>query len=483
MHGTSKARGCSHLRLGNFTKMFPNLNTWAKDAGVTSQDEAEKLMSVIGAPNGIMYDVKNISPNNPNFPAAYTFFGQFIDHDITLDVTTDLHGETHTNQEIDNLPNLRSASLDLDSIYGFGPEASSFLYDPAEMGKLLIGNNENPNDVPRNDTGRALIGDPRNDENIFISQMQLLFLRFHNLMLVGRTFEEAQTEVKYHYQWLVLYDFLKRLCDKEIFNYVIKAIEKGKYPKIKMLDDCKRVRMPVEFSVAAFRFGHSAVRSQYPVNLNHPAVELFDEMFGTLGFSTVPLELVVDWRYLLPVDKRIKHALSKAIDHLLPSEFMQLPIQIVGLTPMEIERSLAFRNLLRGYVLGLPSGQAVAIAFDNLGYPLDSNQDLKFSMIDKWSKLDTKIQNIISNHTPLFLYVLREAGTIGGGERLGPVGSAILLETFGNILLNCDTFLTSNKKKWAPDTAISGEKDFTLSVLVDYVNRNTQPNLSPRRIL
>lgn len=468
MHGMAKARGCSHLSLGNFCKLFPELPTWADDYGIKAECQAEAVAEILGSANGIMHDANSDSPDS-GIPAAYTFFAQFVDHDVTLDTTSKLHGPELSNQQIDHLPNLRSASLDLDCVYGFGPEANPFLYDQSQAGRLLVGNKVNANDVPRNKQGRALIGDPRNDENIFVSQIQLLFLRFHNRRIVGRNFEEAQEDVRYHYQWVVWYDFLRRVCDTDIYNYVQAEVKKGSYPKCSIADKCGRLCMPVEFSVAAYRFGHTLVRSVYPANCEYPVIDLFDERFGTLGFSPVPPKLTVDWRFLLDVEDCQDYVKSKAIDHLLADELIRLPDPIVGQFASENDRSLAFRNLLRGYVLGLASGQRVAKALKDKGYPLDDDPDLKFDKIPGWPCLDKSQREKLEKHTPLFFYLMREAGVIGKGEKLGPVGSAILLEVFGAMLLHCkDSIL--KKPKWKPDPCVAGKDGLTLADIVRYVN-------------
>lgn len=311
-HGVSKGRGCNHLRLGNFCKLLPKLPTWADDFGINDQCEAENVMAILGSPGGIMHDSTSSSLDS-SIPAAYTFFAQFIDHDVTLDVDSNLHGQALNEEKINELPNMRSASLDLDCVYGFGPDVMPFLYDQTQPGRLLVGNTINSNDLPRNEQGRALIGDPRNDENIFLSQMQLLFFRFHNKRIIGRTFEEAQRDVRFHYQWLVLHDFLRRVCDSGIYDYALHEISGGKYPKCSIKDNCGRICMPVEFSVAAYRFGHSLVRSQYPANANYPVIDLFDERFGTEGFSPVPPELTVNWCYLLDVEPAIPDESNYAV--------------------------------------------------------------------------------------------------------------------------------------------------------------------------
>ncbi len=468
MHGSSKAKGCSHLRLGNFCKMFPDLPTWADEYKIKDQCEAEVVAGLLGGANGIMHDINSDSPDS-SIPAAYTFFSQFVDHDITLDTASNLHGKQIDNEAVSKLPNLRSASLDLDCVYGFGPDASPFLYDQFQPGRMLIGSKNNSNDLPRNSDGRALIGDPRNDENIFVSQLQLLFLRFHNRRIIGRSFEDAQTDVRYHYQYIVWNDFLKRICDEDIYNFASAQIGKKDYPKCKLVDKCHRICMPVEFSVAAYRFGHTLVRSQYPANAQYPVIDLFDERFGTEGFSPTPSSLTVDWRFLLDVEECHDYVKSKAFDHLMADELIKMPDPIVGRFASDGDRSLAFRNLLRGYALGLPSGQSVATALADKGYSIDPAQKLKFSEIPGWNCIEKDIHRRLENHTPLFLYLMREAGVINGGKRLGPVGSAILLEVFATMLLNCDSFLKD--KNWEPDPCVAGDDGLVLADIVRYVNQ------------
>lgn len=483
-HGMTKARGCSHARLGNFCQLIPKLPSWAKDCRITEQCEAEEIAALLGGVGSIMHDTDGSSPDS-GIPAAYTFFSQFIDHDITLDTTTKLHGRELSDPEIGDLPNLRSASLDLDCVYGLGPEAMPFLYDQRQPGRMLVGNEANANDLPRNGDGRALIGDPRNDENLFVSQLQLMFLKLHNRRIVGRSFEQAQEDCRYHYQWLVFYDLLRRVCDESVYQFALDGLRTGKYPLCPPKDACGRICMPVEFSVAAYRFGHSMVRSQYPVNADHPVVELFDERFGTLGFSSVPEALTVDWRFLLDVEPCHEYVKSKAIDHLLADELIHLPGPVVGANAPANDRSLAFRNLLRSYVLGLPSGQRMAAALVKKGYSKVSafaDKELPFDEIDGWQCLPAELRKKLEKHTPLFLYILLEA-TANDGKRLGFVGSAILLEVFATMLVHCHSFL--KEKDWAPDPCIwnperladvdpsnadPDKKGFTLADIARYVD-------------
>ncbi|NVB37137.1 hypothetical protein G6O69_04795 [Pseudenhygromyxa sp. WMMC2535] len=468
-HGTTKAIGCSHMRLGNFCKMF-NTSSWADDIGA-DRDEAEAFAKLLGGEGGVMDDQQGASREIP-LPSGYTFFAQFVDHDITLDTESDLHGST---QDPTKLPNMRSASLDLDCVYGFGPEVSPHLYDEESKGNrdfasaLLVGNAANPDDLPRNAQGRALIGDPRNDENLFVSQLQLVFLRFHNRRLkdLDGDFSRARTDCRNHYQYVVLNDLLARICDAKIYEFVRGRLRDETYPLFEIVDACGRICIPVEFSGAAYRFGHSLVRTHYPVNEAHRRVEIFDEEAGTLGFRQVDPAFAVDWSLLLPTSETVEPTRAHAIDHLLTSELFALPKPVVGEPEDHNDRSLAFRNLLRGYVLGLPSGQAAARALAEAGYPSNPDQDLAFADIPGWTNLPQLERARLEEHTPLFFYILREAG-VRGGDRLGPVASAILLETFCTMLLRCDSYLTT--PGWTPDSKIAGDSPLTLADIVRYAN-------------
>ncbi len=452
-HGVAKAKGCAHIAVSKFSKLFPDLPGLP-----VSEEEA----AVLGGPGGLMHDFDDQSPDCA-IPSGYTFFAQFIDHDVTLDTTSPLHGAPLDNEAIAKLPNLRSPSLDLDCVYGFGPDGSPHLYDPAMPGRLAL--SPNGFDLARSPGGVALIGDPRNDENIFISQLQVLMHQFHNKIFNVRThaFEAAQREARYHYQWIVLFDFLKRLCDRHIYKWAVPKIlacDPDTYPIFFKPDAHGETTMPVEFSVAAYRVGHTLVRSVYSINARNTGVQVFDERFGTLGFTALPEELIVDWSLMLPVCDCTRPVMAKAIDPLLTDELQNLPV--VG-SQNPNNRALAFRNILRGNLMSLPSGQAVATALAGAGYPVDPALDLQLDEVRGWSKLAALPHDgpPLSDQTPLFYYLLREAEITNGGQRFGPTGSALLLEVFGGMLIHCGTsFIAAGKKAgkpWTPDPCISKE--------------------------
>ncbi|GBL21323.1 hypothetical protein EMGBS4_13830 [Acidimicrobiaceae bacterium] len=103
---------------------------------------------------------------NLDIPAGYTYFGQFVDHDLTLD---DRPNDLTSATDVSSLVNLRTPQFDLDSLYGSGPVTSASyitqtrcIYSKA---KLLTGSTDTgARDLPRDSRGQAIVGDPRNDE-------------------------------------------------------------------------------------------------------------------------------------------------------------------------------------------------------------------------------------------------------------------------------------------------------------------------------
>lgn len=450
-HGLATGRGCAHLGQGRFGRMFDLRPLYSSDAALTALGRAGGLMDTVGATPDV------------DIPAGYAFFAQFVDHDVTLDVTSQL--DTDQVQDVESFPNLRSASLDLDCIYGFGPEGSPHLYVGGSHGELRTGTAANPDDLARTEDGVALIGDPRNDENLFVSQLQYLFLRLHNRLLARHgDFEIAQREARYHYQYVVLHDLLRRICDPGIYRFARERLYRREAPLVYGPDAHGELRMPVEFSVAAYRFGHSMIRSTYPVNAANPALELFSEARQTTGFKPVPPDLVIDWRYLLDLPGDL-WAKSKKIDQRLARELNDLAFIDPADEPDPRKRSLAFRNLVRGRSLGLPSGEDVAAALHRAGYPLPPRTDLKLDEMEGWSAVDREVQDELQGATPLFFHVLRESTF---GDTLGKVGSAILMEVFSSMLQGCATSYLQ-AERWSPDAEIvAGDHELTLADLARY---------------
>ncbi|MFL6374452.1 MAG: peroxidase family protein, partial [Pyrinomonadaceae bacterium] len=332
---------------------------------------------------------------NTGISAGYTYLGQFIDHDLTFDPASSLQKQN----DPDALVDFRTPRFDLDNIYGRGPDDQPYLYQgdgvKLLLGRPLTGNDDPAScDLPRNnpDEGggtsgrrRALIGDPRNDENVIVSQLQALMLRFHNHMVdvlsakhaddpafrdPKTLFTQAQRAVRWHYQWIVVNDFLSTIAGPEIVDTLLPHLRKGTAidddpPQLKFFNWHKEPYMPIEFSVAAYRFGHSMVRPIYRLNQTLPvrqAIFAPDENASLTGFRAFPDSWALDWSLFFDLGikgqptsgpARLQH--SYKIDTSLVNPLGNLPDVIGANVP-----SLAERNLIRGWRMGLPSGQAVA---------------------------------------------------------------------------------------------------------------------------
>ncbi len=455
---------------GRFARIFPSLNP-----NYTPTKELSKL----GAKGGPMDGGIGRNPSS-TIPMGMVFFGQFIDHDITLDTTSAL------DKKNDPLAteNFRTPALDLDNIYGAGPEASSFLYDKGLY--LLTGKdgtgytsqsqNHRENDLVRNSKGTAIIGDPRNDESRIISQIQLAFINFHNKVVDHladekeysqndlkrgsvrkELFEEAQESVRCHYHWIILNDFLPVIVGQPLVNEIL--------GKGRRFYTAEKAFIPIEFSVAAYRFGHSLV----PQKLKVQAAQTHDfELFGkTLGFGFSPIKddrQIVEWEALFDIDSLVNFQTTDKLDTKMPSDLLELRFISEG------EKSLATRNLLRGQSFLLPSGECVA---EEMGIDNAEIDSVVNHIKGKTPGID------LSNGIPLWYYILAEAEHVGRedasgnkpGEGLGTVGATIVAETLIGLLeLDALCFLNNNRN-WTPTlpAPISGNNgDFTMADLLAF---------------
>ena len=170
--------------------------------------------------------------------------------------------------------------------------------------------------------------------------------------------------------------------------------------------------MPVEFSAAAYRYGHSQVRASYDLNDTVTGVPIFAsaDRPGPLehlgGFRRLPALWTIDWPFFFKTTAGATPQLSRKIDTSIAAPLFKLP-GLPGRRP-----SLPLLNLRRGRALGLPSGQDVAAAMG--AAPLTTAQ-LGLSRID----LPAAGRAQLEAATPLWFYLLREAAVLGRGERLG----------------------------------------------------------------
>ena len=382
----------SSLSQGRFGRMFRNLTPAV--FGRTEADNIANLSALADAMTaGFDPPTDGPDPEESGIPSLYTYFGQFIDHDITFDPVSVLTKA----QDPDGLVDFRTPALDLDNIYGRGPGDQPYMYDNLKfrLGDPLQGAGvADANDLPRF-AGRALIGDPRNDENSIVSQLQGLFLRFHNRMVddnPGLGFEALQQRVRFHYQYVVLNDFLPRIVSDPVLTQ-LKTGDHYDRGKIKFFHWKTWPYMPVEFSVACYRLGHSMIRPGYRLNdADDMLLSIFpDQNFqnALTGFETMAPGRAIDWGRFIDLDvraygtageddtaankKRLQFAYR--IDPSLVNPLRALPPAVASDPP-----SLLLRNLERGWRLELPSGQSVAKAMHIT--PLDDSQILIGKAVD-----------------------------------------------------------------------------------------------------
>jgi hypothetical protein len=399
-------------------------------------------------------------------PAGYTYFGQFLAHDITFNPVSDLS----KRRDPEGLTSYRTPRLDLDSLYGRGPTDSPYLYEPPggerPVGRLAVGwgMGAEEEDLPRTE-GRpaiALIGDPRNDEHTIISQLHLAFIKLHNRFFdyyakcgFDDTFERAQRLTCWHYQWVVLNDYLPRICEKEVLEEIWpkEARNAARLPAPRWYAPRDESFIPLEFSGAAFRFGHSMVRPAYHINSARAnKIPTFGrgDLGNLLGFNRLRPEWTIQWDLFFEFEgcDRTKVQQSGLIDLRLSPSLYQLPPEVIGEGPQEggqrPELNLARRNIERGYQLGLPSGQDVARAMGEV--PLDP--------VHK------------SSEDPLWVYVLREAKIQQGGKKLGRIGSNIVAESIMGLIAGDRLSYLSMDPRWRPVELAGGSRIRDLASLI-----------------
>jgi hypothetical protein len=446
---TSKDR----LAEGRFGAMFKRLPAFAP-----RDDLLDALARTMVEPD----NSDNFLNTSTRLFAGFTFIGQFIDHDITLD-NTPLELQ---QADPDATVNFRTPRYDLDVLYGRGPGSEPQFYDPGDPAKLRLETNVNGVlDMARDSNGKAVIPDRRNDENLIIVQLHKAVAKFHNRIVdhvrsqglrPEWVFETARRLTRWHYQWAVIHDFLPRFVGDELVgpNGTVYKEVTGKPPVInlsyfKPTNREGRPFMPVEFAVAAYRFGHSIIRPFYVLN-NSGIVDVFgpDGGFNLNGGRPIPADLVIDWKNILPVDPTFPARPPRKIDTKLSIPLSTLPGSAVP--PPDPTTHLAVRNTLRGKHVGLPSGQQVARA---MRVNVLSNATLGLSSDPGWG-----------GEAPLWFYILKEAELPPyKGERLGPVGGRIMAETLVGLLQrdpNSYLYLDAAWKPAPPIAPTTGQFEF-----------------------
>lgn len=445
-----------------FTRLFPQLPPFAP---ATPQVRAALLD--IGRPGGLLDANDNLSAgpaalildpalslNNPNAAlpdgvVGTTFMGQFIDHDMTFDVSSRLGVPSDPRRSI----NARMPTLDLDSVYGAGPVADPLLYERGDRIKFRLESGGRFEDLPRTVDGGALIADPRNDENLVIAGLHAAFLKFHNravdhVRASGETdaatvFARARRLLTWHYQWIVVHEILPSFIGQRLTNEL--RYQRSSLRRDDDADD-ELTAMPVEFQGAAYRFGHSMVRPSYRANLrgdNNAA--FFGMVFDPAAEGQPdPVDLrggfraarrFIGWQTFFDFGDGEARP-RKRIDTRISTPLFRLPLgSIADGTPPQ---SLPQRNLLRQLTWGLPSGQRVAEAL--------RVQTLRAGDFGELAGYGLGFER----STPLWYYVLKEAELIGGGQQLGPVGGRIVGEVIVGLLRGDRQSWLAAAPDWTP---------------------------------
>jgi hypothetical protein len=390
---------------GRYSRLFPDLPPIEEDNAA--------LLS-LGVVGGIC-DAGETGADAVETAAGWPMFGQYVAHDITAD-----RSPIGARANLGRVVNFRTPRANLESLYGSGRIGSPFLFRVEDPDLLLLGANDRgePRDLPRNSEGIALIGDPRNDLHVFVSQLQVAMIGVHNRLVecargsgvaASEVFATAQRETAWHYQWVILHDYLPRVVGAEL---AAEVCEDG--PRFYRRSEDPKI--PFEFADAAFRYGHGQIREEFELNAGSGALRLFPDL---LGFRPLPAERAVDWRLLFDVEGEPPAQRAKLIDGTLVRSLIELPSAVSGEVEVDAYRSLAGRDLERGHAYGLPSGEAVAAAMGEDPLSPEENELIGSG----WN-----------GGTPLWLYFLLESAARGGGERLGPAGGRIVAEVLTGLI-------------------------------------------------
>jgi len=413
-------------------------------------------------------------------PAGFTFFGQFVDHDLTLTgVKKAADGPAFDDFKkdvpISGLVNLRTPEFDLDSVFGRGPEGTDdagkpiahLLYrNPPHDLRLRTGSDTHQAswDLPREPTNAdgfetAIIGDPRNDENKLVAQVHAVFLRAYNRFYERAAgtptdrYNEARRLLTESYHYILVHDYVRRFASRPVFDNVLAT----RAARFRAVAPGPRAEMPAEFAFAMFRFGHTQVRDGYRLNATTGAPTFVDTpgVPDLSGLTAIPPSLAWDHRQFFddtlrpgtPVPAGLN--VSRRIDTKLSQSLFRLKRPAANPANPMSERRLAARNMLRARAVGLPTGEEVAGA---LGLPVLSPAQLGVADLPS-----------IQGQTPLWFYILKEA-ELAGGEQLGTLGSVILAETILGILaISTGSFFRHNDWSTLPRSGIT-----TMRQLADF---------------
>src|SRR5213593_302134 len=514
-------------RFGRIFRALPPAEFGADDQ--ETQENLGILAEKIGASLDCPKDAAD--PEESGIPALYTYLGQFIDHDLTFDPASSLQRQN----DPDALVDFRTPRFDLDCVYGRGPDDEPYMYTSYVTQRFLLGkplsgggpSNQQARDLLRSsrikDDGtvdgaepkRAIIGDPRNDENVIVSQLHGLFLKFHNRLASDNpdlSFSEIQRLLRFLYQWVVTQDFLRRVVTEPVLKIVLPHLfekngnVRSQPPQLAFYHFKDSPFMPLEFSAAAYRFGHSMVRPGYRLNDGNPKDPAADTLLaifpvagcpkspkGLTGFKEPEPQWAIDWARFIPIEQRPcgdedendpqnrkRMQLAYRIDTSVVNPLTNLPDSVA-----KNPNSLPERNLVRGWRLRLPSGQNVARA---MGVTVMDDKDILIGkFVDKPAQgekpkpiidaltdgvnpdMKKRLTEAFTKNCPLWVYVLAETNAhrtsmavqCRGGKKistpqLGPVGGRVVAEVFAGLMLGDSHSFWNQDPLWQPDQVKHG---------------------------
>ena len=513
--GAAAAYEMTHpiLNPNNFSRVFPDLMPFFHDvvpAGPT--DQLTEALRDMGKQGGLL-DAKDklevgpvslitdaafngsngSNPDNTTHTAGVTFFGQFMDLDITFDGRSTLGVPTDPYQT----QNLHPAAFDLDTVYGLGPFATPQYYEKDDPVKLRIESGGAFEDLPRNADLQPMVPDPRTDQHLMLQGLHCAFILFHNRAVdyVRKTlglvdpkdiFAEAKRLTLWHYHWLIVEQFLPLFVGPAMVDDVLSRGRRFYRP------DRGLATMPVEFQGACFRIGHTMVRPSYRANRFGDKGKpffgfIFDPSLGDLVPTTGvdPNDLrggfraprrFIGWETFFDFgDGNVKP--NKQMDPKISTPLFTLPLGAIASRKAPI--ALMQRNLLRHVTWSMPSGQSIARAMNvDVLAPGDLAELAQYDL-----QLD--------RNTPLFYYMLKEAALVPdtdigkntGGFHLGPVGGRIVAEVVIGLLQSDPASYLVQQPGWTPTLQRPGPgfrmTDFLTFAGVDPATRHAQkPDLA-----
>jgi Animal haem peroxidase len=423
--GGSVAGAADPDQQSSFGRMFPGL------AGFTPSDQSLTNLVQTQRDKGLT------QLDNDGVPAGFTYLGQFIDHDLTRNLdplpTAQLDPTT--------LKNFRTAAFDLDSVYGKGrtDPSSRHLYETDGSFKVQEENANGVPDLVRDANGGALLIEPRNDENLIIAQIHLAVQKFHNRLIEeGKSFNEARRLTQWHYQWVVVNDYLPHVVGQDRVDRFLNGTRVTN--EFYEPGDPDAPMTPTEFSTAIFRYGHSQVRDSYEVNdlSEDEPIKVFDltgapDLRGAQHLTELTH---IDWAEFFEIDgaPEFEGNLSRKLDTKISESLFNLPLGAPGL-PSNGTNILAQLTLIRSSRYDIPSGQDVA---RKMGIPVLANNKLG---------LNQQAYPTFNGEAPLWFYMLAESQLKENGVRLGAVGGRVIAEVFLNQLgIDPNSYLNARRR-------------------------------------